>query len=194
MRPTPDARPRAGLTPTPDAGGAGRCRIASRQTLARQVAEAAARIQVEATLNQRFHIYIGELCVVGSPAVRKLNGCRRASGAEGSIDTGISGSARVSAPEGRALAAPQASPPGRGKMPYRTIQGKNRSFLAKFDGWRGPNEYHKRGDGRESSRFQPYCEKPDCKNVSGRAGSLKCPRRIRSQVGGAALWRYTHMV
>jgi hypothetical protein len=41
----------------------------------------------------------------------------RASGAEGSIDTGMSGSARASAPEGRALAAPQASPPGRGKMP-----------------------------------------------------------------------------
>ena len=36
------------------------------------------------------------MCVGGSPAVRRLNGCRRASGAEGSIDTGMSGSARAS--------------------------------------------------------------------------------------------------
>ena len=61
-------------------------------------------------------IYICVSCASLPPAVRKkLNGCRRASGAEGSIDTGMSGSARASAPEGRALAAPQASPPGRGK-------------------------------------------------------------------------------
>ena len=37
--------------------------------------------------------------------------------------------------------------------------GKNRSFLAKFDGCRGPNEYHERRDGRETSRFRFYSAK-----------------------------------